>query len=387
LSSYLRVENFGVLASGDVQEPRLSADMLYVADGAIAAVGRQPALDPEVHQVFDAQQMLVAPGLWDVDHRLYFGDHTPQFDARSYLAATVRAGTTHVVAPGPVDLAGVPRDPETARYLALLTQRSWLHDRPLDLKVTAGSLAATSGLQPDDFERLVAEGITQLSFVDALPTTREARTLAEWARAAGMLVVARCNGLLCLAEDATSIREALQAIGPDLVLGVNGSPVPPPDEVVTWLVERTTCGIGLATIGNVRCAQHVTAHLAKRDELARLLIGTGTPSPLGILPGGIQRMLQYLVGAAPGLTPEVLLACASGNAARCFRRPGGCIGPGQPADLIVARAAAGGQCHDALEALAHGEWLEIDTVLLDGQVRVSGRARLDGARPALVNRS
>jgi enamidase len=95
-------------------------------------------------------------------------------------------------------------------------------------------------------------------------------------------------------------------------------------------------------------------------------------------------MLQHLVGAAPDVTPAVALALASGNTARAFAMRGGRVAAGEPADLILCRAPRGAPYRTALDALARGGWVEIDTLLIDGAIQVSGDARLQRTASASV---
>lgn len=376
MSGALVIRGAGAIATGDVRHPLLEGGLdVHIADGRISAIG--PATGGRDANasgaVLEARGMLLAPGLWDAHHHPYFGDHTPHFDARGYLEATVRAGTTTIVSAGTIDLPGRPRDAVGARELAVLAERSWLHDRPLELKVLAGTVVATPRLADADFARLASLGIRRLCFVEPLPTAADARRQAASARANGMTVMAHCD-LAPLASDAGAV-DALRAIDPGVALGVNGLVAPPPDDVLDWLVERSGAALDLDLMGSLDVAARVVARVAARGELERIVIGTATPSPLGIVPGGVQRMAQHLAGAAI-VTPAVALALASGNTARAYAMPGGRVAPGEPADLILCRAPRGAPYRAALEALEHGGWLEIDTVLIDGAIQVTGEAHL-----------
>ena len=111
---------------------------------------------------------------------------------------------------------------------------------------------------------------------------------------------------------------------------------------------------------------------ALRSVLVRTLLRRGIVVRL-------QHAPQHLLAALPGLAPAMALACASGNAARAFHQPGGLIAEGQPADLILCRPAPGAPYADALEALAQGGWLHVDTVLVEGEVQRLGDARVVAA--------
>ncbi len=64
------------------------------------------------------------------------------------------------------------------------------------------------------------------------------------------------------------------------------------------------------------------------------------PDERGVLPAGMALLVDVLAGAA-GLEPALVVAMASGNVARAFGRPGGVLGPGQPADVVVLAGADG----------------------------------------------
>src|SRR5207247_1969166 len=139
------LRNAARVATGDVERPLIDGPTdIRVADGVIASVG--PSAGGTADIVIDASHLLVMPGLWDAHHHPYFGDHTPQFDARGYLAETVRAGTTTIVSAGTIDFPGRPRDAAGERELAILAQRSWIHDRPLEINVLSNTVTAATGL-------------------------------------------------------------------------------------------------------------------------------------------------------------------------------------------------------------------------------------------------
>ena len=357
MGGVLEIRHVGALATGDLRAPvRDDVSSVFVQDGRVAAIGSASDLDAEVEAVLDAAGAFLAPGLWDADHRPYFGDHTPHYDARGYLDRTVLAGTTTLVSSGTRDVPGVSPDARTARALAVLAQRSWRLDRPREVKVLAGTVVATSGLGEADVAELARQGVGRLVFLEPLPTEREARQQADWAHAHGLVVIARWNA-------------QVEAIDLDIALSVNGDPTPPNDRALSWLVERSRCAVVVSLAGNLRLAGQVATRLAERGELDRLLVGTAMPSVVGVLPGGVQRMVQHLVASVPSLGPAVALACASGNTARAFRQMGGVVAEGQPADLIVCRPAAGAPYVDALDALSQGGWLETAAVLIDGEIQ------------------
>jgi enamidase len=366
--SSVLIKNIGTLASGDVRKPFIEASSLFIADGTIAEIGAEPSAD----LVIDAGGNLVAPGLWDAHHHPYFGDYTPRQDARGYLERTIRAGTTSLVSAGPVHLPGRPRDAQGTKHLAILAARSWIYDRPSGIKVHAGTVIAEPGLIETDFVEMARADVRRLKFLTPLPSIREAEDYVEWARANRMVVMAHCGGRK-LIDEAESIGHALRLIKPDVACHVNGGPTPPPDEDIEWLFGNTRCAMDLVVIGNLKVAQRVIARAIKRDELERVIIGTDTPSAAGVMPGGVQRMVQ-LITIVAGVKPELALAFASGNTSRAFGLGGGRIEVGQPADVLIGGVGENAPYRDGLDALAQGGWLAISTVLIDGRVQVHGDA-------------
>jgi enamidase len=373
------IRNIGTLLSGDVRKPLIEASSLRIEDGRIAAIGGDGSADLTI----DARGNLVAPGFWDSHHHSYFGDYSPTQETLGYLDRTVRAGTTTVVSAGPVHLPGRPRDAQGTKYLAILAVKSWIHDRPHGMTVHAGTVIAEPGLSESDFALMAQVGVKRLKFLQPLASVGEAEAYVAWARAHGMTVMAHCGGRKLIGE-AESIGHALRIISPDVAANVNGGPTPPTDEDIEWLFEHTRCAMDLVVIGNLQVARRVVQRALERDEPERVILGTDMPSAAGIVPGGVQRMVQLVVSVAE-VRPEVAVAFATGNTARAFGLPGGRIETGQPADLIVGGAGENAPYQDGLDALARGGWLALSTVLINGAVTVHGDATTGPiAEPATV---
>ena len=372
------VRNAAKVATGDSRRPLIDAPTdIRIVDGFIAAIG--PAASGRADRVLDATGMLVTPGLWDAHHHPFFGDHTPQFDARGYLAETVRAGTTTVVSAGTIDFPGRPRDAAGERELAILAQRSWIHDRPLEINVLSDTAVAAAGLEESDFVTLGRVGVRRLVVSTPLPTEAEARRIVGWARIHGLKVIAHADGPVPLVRGA-SVVEALGIIEPDIVLGVNGGDIALAADVIDQLVSGSRAVLEVSLTGNLQVARRLVASLVARAESERVILGTETPSARGVIPSGIQRMMQLVVGATPAVTPALTIALASGNTARAYGLTGGVVEIGMPADLLLCGARQGSA---ALDDLARGEWLDIRAVLIAGSVE-SGGATATAPAPALA---
>lgn len=361
------------VATGDVRRPLVPGPIdIRIADGKIAAIG-PAAANGAGDVVIDASGLLAMPGLWDAHYHPYFGDHSPRFDARGSLAETVRAGTTTVVSAGTIDFPGRPRDASGERELAILAQRSWLYDRPLEIKVHAGTVVAAEGLQDRDFGVLERVGVRRLVVRSPLTTARAAREIVGAARAHGMTVIALPDARIPLVRDARSVGDALATIGADVILGVNGGDVALPDAVLNELLSDARVAIGVALTGSLTVARRVVAALVSRGEPERIVLGTGTPSSRAVSPSGMQRLVQLFSDATSGIAPAAAIALASGNAGRAYGLPGGRLEVGAPADIVLCSAALGSPSPDALDAITRGDWLAIDSVLIDGVPQAGSR--------------
>ena len=369
------LRNAARVATGDVERPLIDGPTdIRVADGVIASVG--PSAGGTADIVIDASHLLVMPGLWDAHHHPYFGDHTPQFDARGYLAETVRAGTTTIVSAGTIDFPGRPRDAAGERELAILAQRSWIHDRPLEINVLSNTVTAATGLEERDFAVLARAGIRRIVVRTPLPNAAEARRQVGWARANGMRILAHADGPTPLVGDAGSVGEALAVIDPDIVLAVNGGDVALPDAVIDGLVGRSRSVLEVSLSGNLKVARRVVAALVAGGEPERVVLGTESPSARGVVAPGMQRLIQHVIGAAPSVSAALAIAFATGNTARAYVAPGGRVAVGEPADLVLCRAPLRSSFADALDAIEHGDWLDIDSVFIGGAPQLTGQRPL-----------
>jgi enamidase len=316
-----------------------------IDDGLIAEIA--PSRATRSAEDIDGSGLVLLPGLWDAHHHPFFGDHTPQFDARGYLAETVRAGTTTIVSAGAFDFPGRPRDAAGESEVAVLSQRSWIHDRPLEINVLADTVVAAAGMREHDFAVLAGSGIHRLVVGPVPVPSDEVRRQIGWARAQGMKVVAHGDASL----DA------------DIVLSVNGGDVPLPDDVIERLLAGSAA-LELSLTGDLRTARRVASALVARGQPERVVLGSETPSARGVIPPAMQRMVQAVIDEK--VSPALAIAFASGNTARANGAVGGRIEVGQAADVVLAAPARGSRAADALDALGHGEWLHIEGVLIQG---------------------
>jgi enamidase len=323
------LHNLGGVLTGDASAPTAPGDAIAVRDGVLVAPDDWRAAGARI----DARGGWAMPGLWDGACNLYFGDHTPVLSASGMLAASVGFGVTSVVAAGS---APVPSATDSARFLrelAVLTMKSWLHDRPRGLQVHCGAVTAHPRWGSEDLQDLVACGADLLLLPLGAPPDELLR-LAKSGRAAGLRIGLRLDG----AAGEAAIDELVGEVRPEVATPVNA--VGLAAGVIDRLLEDGACALGLVLAGDLAVAARVARACVDRGQPGRPFLGSGTPDERGVLPAGMPLLID-LLGAMAGLDPALVVAMASGNVARAFGRPGGLLGPGQPADVVVLEPGGG----------------------------------------------
>jgi enamidase len=140
------------------------------------------------------------------------------------------------------------------------------------------------------------------------------------------------------------------------------------------VVAETECFLEVAYAGNPRWTVRLVELLRERGELARLTVGTDTPSGTGITPRGMLRTLGLMTSLG-GIPPAEAICLASGNTARAHRLYSGYVEPGYPADLLLIGKIAGSSGRDALDGLAQGDLPGISVALVDGEILVGPRSQ------------
>jgi enamidase len=358
----LLLENIGTLLTGDLQNPRIEADAVYVEDGVIREVGTRRRAD----QVIDAQGSTVMPGTVDCHHHPYFGDYHPVISTVGYTERYVEGGVTSVISLGPYAMPGHPLGAPYGKALAILTTQSFQKVRPSGIKVFAETMIVEPGMQQADLAEAAAAGVKRIKFLLPIPTVAETRQVVEWAHALGMQVQAHCGGRKLVGESG-SIGEALRVISPDIAAHLNGGPTPPAWEDAVWLVDNTSCYVDLVFGGNFTMAAALVRRLMERGQLERAMIGTDSPTPGGSAPNGTAKLAAFICSTTD-LTAEQAACLISGTAGRAYGLPIGIIAVDKPADLLVCDARDGSVAANALEEFKNGNNPSVGAVIVDGEV-------------------
>ena len=129
--SNVLLKNIGTIVSGDISNPLLEGDAIFVRQGKIQTVGSDAArniLDADV--VIDCAGATVTPGLFDSHCHVVLGDYTPRQQQTGFLESEVHGGVTTFISAGEVHLAGRPKDPAGTKALAIVAAKSFANFRP-----------------------------------------------------------------------------------------------------------------------------------------------------------------------------------------------------------------------------------------------------------------
>lgn len=381
-----KIVNVGLLVSGDVGQPLLTADTLLLDGKVIAAVGRDADVaDSAVDRVIDARGCALTPGLIDSHCHPVLGDFTPRQSQLGFLESEVHGGVTTGISAGEVHLPGRPKDPAGVKALAILAAKSFGAFRPGGMKVIGGAVILEPGLTEADFAEMEAGGVRTVGEIGlgGIKLPADARPMVGWAKQHGMTVLMHMGGT-SIPGSSTVTAEQVLAAGADVACHTNGGPTAVSPEEISTIVRNSDIYVEIVHCGNPKMAVHAAREAVDAGALARVIIGNDAPSGTGVVPLGIQRVIAHLVSLAD-VDPAVAIAWATGNTARCHKLPQGRIAVGAPADLVFCDAPMGSMGEDLLEAYRAGDTPGVSIILVDGEIVVKkSRNTPPAKRDALV---
>jgi enamidase len=369
------IKNIGLMLSGDIDAPILSADTIVVQDGLIAAVGCEKDCDLEgARQVIDARQTCVAPGLIDSHVHPVFGDWTPRQGQLGWIDSTMNGGVTTMISAGEVHLPGRPKDIVGLKALAITAQRAFDNFRPGGVKVIAGAPVIEKGMTEQDFKDLAEAGVKLLGEVGlgSVKAADEAKQMVAWARQYGIQSTIHTGGPSIPGSGLIDKDVVLEADA-DVIGHINGGHTSLPWRHVCELCEKSSRAIEIVHNGNEKIA--IEAARAAMDLKCphRVILGTDGPAGSGVQPLGILRMIA-LIASFTGIPAEVVFGFATGNTARIRDLNCGLIEVGRAADFVFMDKAQHTAGKDLLESVQLGDIPGVGMVMIDGLVRC-GRSR------------
>jgi enamidase len=370
--SKVLLKNIGTLVSGDIDEPILQADAIWIDEGVIKKVGNLQDMDEnDAQMVLDCNGTTVTPGLMDSHCHTLLGDFTPRQNQIGFLESELHGGVTTIISAGEVHLQGRPKDPAGTKALAILAAKSFANFRPGGCKVIGGSLILEKGLTKADFEEMAREGVRTVGEIGlgSVKNPEDAAPMVKWAKEAGMTVMMHTGGTSIPGSSVVTADMVIQT-NPDIVSHLNGGPTAVPMDEVKKLVYETRFALEIVHCGNPLVTVEAGKMIVDAKALDRVIIGNDAPSGTGVVPLGVLRVLNQLASLTP-IKPEEALCMATGNTARVHKLNRGIIAEGREADLVIMDAPMGSVGEDALAAIEAGDNPGVAMVLVDGEIVVS----------------
>ena len=369
------IKNIGLLLSGDIDHPILSADTIVVQDGLIAAVGKEKDCDLEgARQTIDARRTCVTPGLIDSHVHPVFGDWTPRQNPIGWIDSTMNGGVTTMVSAGEVHLPGRPKDIVGLKALAITAQRAFDNFRPGGVKVIAGAPVIEKGMVEQDFKDLADAGVKLLGEVGlgSVKAGEEAQQMVAWARKHGIQSTIHTGGP-SIPGSGLIDKDVILEADADVIGHINGGHTALPWKHVCELCEKSSRAIEIVHNGNEKIAIEAARAAMELKCPHRVILGTDGPAGSGVQPLGMLRLIA-LISSFAGIPAEVVFGFATGNTARIRGLNCGLIEVGRAADFVFMDKAQHTAGKDLLESVQLGDIPGIGMVMIDGLVRC-GRSR------------
>ena len=320
------LKNIQTIVSGDIQQPLIEGDAIWVADGLIKAVGNLSNMRIEEGcEVIDCDQMTVTPGLIDSHCHVVLGDYAPRQNQIGFLESEVHGGVTTFISAGEVHLAGRPKDPAGTKALAILAAKAFNNFRPGGGKVIGGAVILEKGLTKKDFEEMAREGVRVVGEIGlgSVKDPADAAPMVKWAKALGMTVMMHTGGT-SIPGSSTVTAEMVIQTDPHIASHINGGPTAVALHEVKQLVDETDLALEIVHCGNPKMAVDAVNLCVAAGALDRVIIGNDAPSGTGVIPLGILRVINHLASLT-SVKPEEAVCMATGNTARLYKLNRGVI--------------------------------------------------------------
>jgi enamidase len=374
LSGKVVIRNIGLMLSGDIDNPILSANTIVVQNGMIAALGLEKDCDlAHANQLIDAQQCAIAPGLIDSHTHPVFGDWTPRQSQLGWIESSMHGGVTSMISAGEVHLPGRPKDIVGLKALAITAQRSFEGMRGAGVgggvKVLAGAPIIEQGMEEADFAELAAAGVTLLGEVGlgSVKAGDEAKKMVAWARKYGIQSTIHTGGPSVPGSGLMDKDVVLEADA-DVIGHINGGHTSLPYKHVCELCERSTRAIEIVHNGNERIGILTARHAMELKCPHRVILGTDSPAGSGVQPLGMLRLIS-LISSMADIPADIVIGFATGNISRQRKLAQGLIEVGRPADFVFLDRAQHSAGRDLLDSIQLGDIPGVGMVMIDGIVR------------------
>ncbi len=365
------INNIGTLISGDIANPILNADAVFISEGKIQKIGRSSELEPlEPEVIVDAAGSTITPGLIDSHCHVVLGDYTPRQHQVGFLDSALHGGVTTFISAGEVHLAGRPKDPAGTKALAILAAKAFTNFRPGGAKVEGGAVILEKGLTEQDFEEMAREGVKLVGEIGlgSVKFPQDSVPMVKWAKKYGMVVMMHTGGTSIPGSDTVTADQVI-ATDPDIVSHINGGPTAVAPNEIRKLVQETSYALEIVHCGNPKAMVHALNLGLEAKSLRRFIVGNDAPSGTGVVPLGILRVIS-MAASLTDVTAAQAICMATGNTARVHKLNRGFIREGYEADLVSMDTPMGSIGKDALGAIETGDVPGVSIVMVDGRIVV-----------------
>lgn len=366
------IKSIGKIVSGDIAKGVIPGDTIVVRDGLIATVGSEKEVDTSgITTVVDVDGQMVAPGFIDCHIHNTLDDYAPQRGAVGCYADALYSGTTTMVSEGEQG-PGWPRfydDAIGCKAAAILSKRVFDRFRPGGaLKFHGGALVLVHGLTEQDFKEMAEAGVWIIAEIGGggLSDPAEVAPMLEWARKYDFFYSVHLAPPSIPGSSWVTSDEILK-LKPNKVAHTNGGSTGVEYRHIQKLMDECDIPLELVVNGNFVNFNKMISHLAKKDQLHRLVMGSDAPTGQASLSGAINRAIVK-AASLNGIPAETAIAMATGNTADLYRLNTGKIEVGREADLQVIDNPPGSVGTDALKSIENGDPFGNSMVIVDGRI-------------------
>jgi enamidase len=377
------IKNIKCLVSGDIDNPLIDADTIYIEDKYFKEIGKfdQMNFGKNKIRIIDVQGMTVIPGLIDPHVHPVIGDWHPRQNVIGWMENAFQAGVTTMISQGCCHLPGRPRDASGTKALAILAKKVYDNFHPGGgLKVFGGSVILEPGLTKEDFREMAENGVNLVAEIGGGSTIykpKDVIKMIKWAKEYDFKVCVH-TGPESIPGSGDMTLDLIKKINPNVAVHVNGGCTAPSLEDAKYLAKKTNIALEIIYNGNPYLMFKILNWMKEANRLKDLIIGTDSPIGAGTSTRGIIRTIVQIASLG-GISPGQAIAMATGNTARVYDLSTGIIGKDKIADLLVIDSPTNGRffkgySNNALDSIKYGDDPAITLIITDGKIR-SLRAR------------
>ncbi len=355
--------------------PFLEGDSILIKNGIIDEIGNITYKNIDNSDVIiDADGATILPGFIDSHVHITFGDYSPRQNTTGYLSSYLQGGTTTCITASEVHVPGRPSDPEGVKALALAAKKCFDNFKPGGMKIYAGSVILEPGLKEKDFVELKNKGVwlAKAGFGNVKSANDYIKLVSD-SKKAGLFTTLHTGGASIPGSFPITGNDLIN-INPDVSFHINGGPVSIEDKYFKIISRDTNIYMQVCTAGNLRTAILCANEAFENNVFERFLIATDTPTGSGIMPLGMIYTISQ-ISSLTDLSPEHIIAAATGNVSKAYNLNTGFIKRGFDADLLIADAPLGGTKTTALKALKNGDPFSVCAVISSGIPRFVGKSK------------